>query len=222
MPNVQYTPAVYPQANTADGGYKVAQGFREGSMSFVDFTNKMAAAGRVFNANFGTVATQLTFLAQAANRPDFWIRVPSSTTIIPVACNIALGAMAGTVTTIDMRIASNDIGNGTSSAASIGPLNMRTDQPLAGGGAAGNCTARQLATADTTAETSPQTIWKNVAIRADDAGGPQQDWHTTRDQMGYPFLVGAGTWECFIWATTTQATGYATMTWIETPSTWWT
>lgn len=226
MANVQYIPKILQiDAASVDGGYKVAQGFREGSISFVQFHERMAAAGRVMSANFGTVVTQLTFLAQAANRPDAWIRVPSGTTIIPLKAGFTLGAMAGTVTTIDIRQCENDIGNGTSSAASVGPQNLRTDAigKGAGAGTAGNCTARQLATADTTAETNPITLYKVVKTRADEAAADLISGinHISREMMGNPWLVGPATWEAFIWATTTQATGYGVMTWIETPSTWW-
>lgn len=226
MATDQITPRVLvTDPNTTDGGYKVTQGWREGSVSSTTFYERMAAAGRVMVANFGTVVTQLTFLTQAANRPDMWIRVPSGTTIIPWDFHLALGAMTGTVTTVDMRIAYNDIGNGTSSAASVGPQNLRTDNPSSGAGTAGNCTARQLATADTTAETTPITIYKHVWIRADDAGSDGKNLHLTRATAGGfapSFLIGPATWETFVWATTNQATGYGVKTWIETPSIWWT
>lgn len=211
-------PRIQPQAATADVGFQAVQGFREGSMSFTDFYNRMAAAGRVFLANFGTVATQLTFLAQAANRPDFWIRVPSGTCVIPLFCHVALGAQAGTVTTMSLRHCQNDIGNGTSSAASVGPLSCRTDAPVAS-----QVTARQLATGDTTAETNPVEEWKHVTITASAAGNDMLANATVeRWMMGNPYLIGPATWEGFIWATTTQATGYAIMGWIETPANWWT
>lgn len=207
--------------NLSDSGYSIVRAWRDGTLSFAQFADSMAAAGRVFTANFGTVATQLTFLTQAANRPDAFVRVPTGTVIMPLKCDIAFGAMAGTVTTIDMRICANDIGNGTSSAASVGPVNMRTDNPGAGGGAAGLCTVRQLATADTTAETTPISIFKHVYTQADGASVGDLNRHITRDLMGSPVVIGAGTWETFIWATSTQATGYAIKTWIEMPSTWW-
>lgn len=217
MATMQMQRQVTPAVATADGGYSVVQGFREGTISTTTFYERMAAAGRVMIANFGTVATQLTFLAQAANRPDFWIRVPAGTTVLPLSCSIALGASAGTVTTMSLRHAQNDIGNGTSSAASIGPISGRTDVPYAS-----LVTARQLATADTTGETNPVEEWKHVTITASAAGNDSLANVTVdRQDLGYPYLVGAATWEGFIWATSTQATGYAIMQWIETPSNWW-
>src|SRR5260221_9923388 len=107
-------PAIAPVAVTADGGYKVVQGFREGSMGTVQFVERMAAAGYYFAANMGTVVTPLTFLITGANRPDAWIRVPTGTTILPILCIVSFTAMTGTAQQIELRTAQNDIGNGTS------------------------------------------------------------------------------------------------------------
>lgn len=169
-----------------------------------------AKEGRVFVANMGSVTTPLTFLATAANRPDAWIRVPSGTTIIPISVNVTLEAMAGTATEFDVRIAANDIGDGTSSAASVGPLTAKTNS-----GKTSNCTARQLATGDTTAETTPISVFRKTYILANAAGEDSKGMHITREQMGYPVLTGAASWEVFVAATTTQAIGYVVMTWAE-------
>src|SRR5581483_8496832 len=123
-------------------------------LTAADWRRVLAMAGKVFSANFGSVATPLTFKAQAANRPDAWIRVPSGTIIIPLKEDIVFETMAGTVTTVDVREAQNDIGNGTSAAATVPPQSLRTDAP-----SASLCTARQLATADTTAETNPISLF---------------------------------------------------------------
>lgn len=217
MADIRIQTRVIPAVDTADGAWLAVQGYREGSISAVDFFQRMATAGRLFGAEMGTVTTPLTFLASAANRPDAWIRVPSGTAIIPVYAGVTLESAAGTVTEIDVRICRNDIGNGTSSAASVGPLALRTDAP----NGAGNCTARQLATADTTAETSPLSIYRRTYARADEAG---IDWRgIEKDFRGKaPLLIGAATWEIFVAATTTQATGFVLMQWVETPSSWWT
>lgn len=222
MATLQLAPSVVPNVQSTDSGYKVVQGWRDGSMSTVDFIERMSAAGRLMTANFGSVVTALTFLITAANRPDMFIRVPSGTTIIPVKLDIAFNSMAGTVTMVDSRVCLNDIGNGTSSAATVGPVNSRTDNPATGSGVAGLCIARQLATADTTAETTPFSLFRHSYIRADDAGSNEKNLHLKRDDLGRPFLVGPCTWETFVQATTTQATGFGIKSWIETPSIWWT
>lgn len=169
-----------------------------------------AKQGRIFTANMGAVTTPLTFLATAANRPDAWIRVPLATTIVPISIHVALESMAGTATEIDVRTAANDIGDGTSSAATVGPVNMHR-----GSGVTSLCTARQLATGDTTAETTPLTIFRKSYVLANAAGEDAKGAHITREMMGYPLLSGAATWEIFIAATTNQATGFVVMTWAE-------
>lgn len=204
-----------PNRATADmvEQYSGARGTRDGVLFTAGYFESLAMQGRIFSANMGTVTTPLTFLVTAANRPDAWIRVPSGTAILPIKLNVVLESAAGTVTEIDVRIAQNDIGNGTSSAADVLARSHRTDAPISS-----LCTARQLATGDTTAETNPLSIYRRTYARADEAGIDYRGIEVTRELMGYPVLVGAATWEVFIAATSTQATGYVVMTWAELPS----
>lgn len=204
-----------PARNTADSDtMTLLRCTRDGTLFTADYFESLAMQGRIFSANMGTVTTPLTFLITAANRPDAWIRVPSGTAILPIKATVVLESAAGTVTEIDVRIAQNDIGNGTSSAADVGPRAHRTDAPLAS-----LCTARQLATGDTTAETNPLSIYRRTYARADEAGIDWRGIEVTRELMGYPLLLGAATWEVFVAATGTQATGYVVLTWAELPST---
>ena len=187
------------------------RGTRDGAMFVADWYEAHALEGRVFNAGFGSVTTVLTFLITLANRPDFWIRCPDGTMILPLVETIALEAYLGTDTEIDIRDAQNDIGNGTSTAATVAPQNMRSDAPVSS-----NCTARQLATGDTTAETNPKTLWRYTINTAEAAGNDNASKLTiTRPMMGYPVGVGPYTWETFVAATTTQATGFGIKTWVE-------
>lgn len=203
-----------PSRNTADHDtFKALRGTRDGVAFTAGYFESLAMQGRIFSANMGTVTTPLTFLVTAANRPDAWIRVPSGTAILPIKCNVVLEAAAGTVTEIDVRIAQNDIGNGTSSAADVAARTHRTDAPIAS-----VCTARQLATADTTAETNALSIYRRTYARADEAGIDWRGIDVTRELMGYPLLIGAATWEVYIAASSTQATGYVVMTWAEVPA----
>lgn len=213
-------PQIIPVASTADlaGAFKTVQGFRDGSISVVDFVSRMAAAGRLMVANFGSGATALTFKAFAANRPDAWVRVPQNVAILPVRLTASLEAMTGTATIIESRAAGNDIGNGTSAAATVGPLPSRNDAPSGGS----QCTARQLASADTTAEVNPLTLNRKEYILANAAGEDAKGVDWDRAGLNLPVLIGPATWETFISATTTQATGYAVKSWIETPANWWT
>lgn len=197
---------------TSDGNNIRHRGLRDGSAIMADLFDALGMEGRIFVANMGTVTTPITFLVTAANRPDAWIRVPANTAILPILVNVSLEAAAGTDTEIDVRAANNDIGNGTSSAADIGPLSTRNDGPVTSA-----CTARQLATGDTTAETTPRSLYRYEFSVAE---GTSSDFHVDvpRSLMGYPCLVGPATWEVFIAATSTQAIGYVVMTWAEIPS----
>src|SRR3972149_616041 len=154
-------------SQNSDGGKIEPQGLRTGDLSIVEFIQRCVLGGRGFVANFGCVTTPLTFLVSAANRPDAWLRVPAATSIIPLMVNVALEAYAGTATEIDLRMAANDIGNGTSSAASVGPLSM---SPGDDNGVATNVVARQLATGDTTTETTPISLYRRTYASVGAAG----------------------------------------------------
>ena len=215
MSDMKILPVVKsPQRNTADNNtYLGARGNRTGDLFVVDYFESLALQGRIFTASMGSVTTPLTFLITAANRPDAWVRVPAGTTILPIKCNVVLEGATGTATEIDVRICQNDIGSGTSSAATAGPLSTRTDAILSA-----LCTARQLATGDTTAETNPISVYRRTYARADEAGIDWRGIEVSRALMGYPYLVGPATWEVFIAGTSTQATGFVLMTWAEIPS----
>lgn len=195
----------------SEGAQLQARGTRDGALFVADWYEAHALEGRIFGANFGSVTTPLTFLVTAANRPDMWVRVLDGTMILPLVETVALEAFAGTDTEIDIRLAQNDIGNGTSTAASVAPTSLRTDAPISS-----NCAARHLATADTTAETNPISLWRFTINTASAAGNDNAAKVTvTRAMMGYPVAVGAATWETFVAATTTQADGYGIKTWVE-------
>ena len=195
----------------AEGAQLQARGTRDGAMFVADWYEAMALEGRIFGANFGGVTTPLTFLITAANRPDMWVRCPDGTMILPLVETITLEAFAGTDTEIDIRLAQNDIGNGTSTAATVAPTPLHTAAPYAS-----NCTARHLATADTTAETAPISLWRGTINTASAAGNDNAAMKTiSRSMMGYPVAAGPATWETFVAATTTQADGFGIKTWIE-------
>ena len=187
---------------------------RDGALFTAGFTLKAALMGRVFHVNVGTVTTPVTFLTTAANRPVWVIRVPSGTSILPVKIEHVLEAAAGTATELDIRIAQNDIGNGTSSAADVGPINARTDAPYTS-----LCTARKLYTGDATAETNPVSVHRQTWPLAQATGLiPYADYW--KPEPGEAIVVGPGSLEALLAATTTQATGYVQITYVEVPSTW--
>lgn len=192
---------------------RAREGTRDGAAFMADLKMKLGLQGRLFVVNAGSVTTPLTFLVTAANRPDVVLRVPTGTTILPFVVETVLEAAAGTATEIDVRMAQNDIGNGTSSAASVGPVNLRTDAPLTS-----LVIARQLYTADATAETNPVSVHRQTFPLAQASGlVPYSDyWVPTC----VPLLIGPASLEVFIAATTTQATGFVQIIFGEVPSTW--
>lgn len=197
-----------PQGNAGD---RDLESTRDGALFTAGQWEKLMEAGRVFVVNCGTVTTPLTFLATAANRPDWVIRVPSGTTIRPLLVETVLESAAGTATEIDIRQAQNDLGNGTSSAASVGPINLRSDVPYSS-----LCTARQLYTADATAETNPVSLHRRCFPLAQATGLiPYEDFWVP---VVSPTLVGPASLEGYIAATTTQATGYVQIWFAEIPS----
>ena len=215
MSEIRVVGSTVPTRGTSDGGFMSPRANREGVIATMDHMDMLAREGRVFGANMGSVTTPLTFLVTAANRPDAWIRVPSGTTIFPISAIVALEDFAGTDTEVDVRIAQNDIGNGTSSAADVGPRTLRTDATITS-----NCVARQLATGDTTAETNPLSVYRTTVNTANAAGNDLAGRVVAeRRHMGYPVLVGPASLEVFVAASTTQATGFVVITWGEVPST---
>lgn len=205
--------SVTPARATSDDARLRLRVARGGELYIADYFESLAAEGRIFGANMGTVTTPITFLATAANRPDAWLRVPSGTTILPLGVNIAFDAMAGTANEIDIRSAENDIGDGTSSAASILARRHRTD-----GGITSAVVARQLATGDTTAETNPLSLFRHTAVSVGTAIDTAV-LHVNREMLGYPVLVGPASLILYVASTTTQATGFVVFTWAEVPST---
>ena len=201
----------------ANGVTQNARGTRDGALFTADWKQALVMEGRVWVANMGSVTTPLTFLVTAANRPDAWLRMPSATAVIPLRVEAVLEAAAGTVTELDLRMAYNDIGNGTSSAATVGPVNY---SPNNAGALTSAVIPRQLATADTTAETTPISIHRVTFPLAQATGlVPYVDLF---EPIVCPILIGPATLELFIAATTTQATGFVQMIWAELPSTMFT
>lgn len=178
-----------------------ARAFRDKALVGMPHRQALVFEGRVFTCNAGSVTTPLTFLVTADLRPDFVLRVPSGSVVQILGVETILEAAAGTVTEIDYRTTQNDVGNGTSSAATVGPQNLRSDAPRSS-----LCTARQLYTGDSSDETNPMTVHRRCFPLAQSSGlVPYEDhWYP---EFG-PVLKGAASFEIFVAATTTQATGF--------------
>ena len=123
---------------------------RQGNLIVVDLNENRAIAGKLFAANFGTLSAVIRLLGTGIvdRRPQAWIRVPQGTTIIPLLVEVEVELAGAAVFELSVLQCSNDVGEGTSAAATVGPVNLNTRL----GSDSGLCTPRQLASADVTAE----------------------------------------------------------------------
>lgn len=216
MSDIRVVGASTPTRLTSDGNFISPRGLRDGTVVVTPLEMALSVEGRMFTAQNGDETTPLTFLALAANRPDAWLRAQGSAAIVLPTITVTLEAAAGTVTEIDVRIADNDIGNGTSTAATVGPYPTNT-----GGALSANTICRHLATGDTTAGTNERTVWRLTIpfANATTEGNQLPTFDITPAMMGYPILKGgAGSIMVYISATTTQATGFVTWKWGEVPN----
>jgi len=194
-----------------DNAYLGAQMTRDGALYTCPWPQRLALAGRVFAAGIGTLSDGEALPAAAITtlRPQLWIRVPANTTIIPLYASVQIEGASAEVE-IRMVTMTVDCGNGTSSAADYGPINLRTDAPVTS-----LCTARQEATGDVTAETG---ICPLAGMYHDDAAGTSQAsslWVWNPDVK--PVCVGASTWALYIGGSGAP-TVTAQMVWAEIPS----
>lgn len=149
--------------------------------------------GRAFRAWMGTVTTPAATPATTAitaRRPQAWIRVPAGTLIIPTSVRLTIES-CGATTQGEAVLAStsNDVGNGTSSAADGAPTNRNADSTNAS-----LCTARQLATGDVTLETGyiehARFSWAASAVNQ------MFTWPVNPDDL--PYLRGDASWLLYI------------------------
>ena len=186
----------------------------DGALYTASWLNALAIEGRVFVTNAGQSTTPLTFTAFSVNQPIFALRVPDATVLLLAHLLVDLEDVAGTDTEIIGEFTQNDIGNGTSAAATAGPISTRTDAPVTA-----NVVARQLYTADATAGTNRMEFFRaTYGIAEGTAGrGPTfVEWKV--GDVGYsPVLVGTASVKAHVSATTTQATGFVIAVHAELP-----
>ncbi|HEC64707.1 MAG TPA: hypothetical protein ENI23_05405 [bacterium] len=166
---------------------------KDGAIYAAEWIQSLIDAGHGFSAGIGllSAAEALPAAAITTLRPQLWIRVPTNTTIIPLYGAIEVED-TGATTAFEVAIGKvgSDVGNGTSSAADFGPVNMSTGADLY----TSKCTARQEATGDVTAD-ADDDLWR--AFKSEDnattpatAGGLNFEW----DPRGRaPKLVGPAT-----------------------------
>ena len=204
VPNIEPSPA----ANQTLVG---VHSDRQGNLIVEDVNKNQAVAGKMFVANFGSVTTPLATAATTAivaRRPMAWIRVPDATAIIPVRATIVVeSAGATTQGEISVAQASNDVGNGTSTASVLGARQLNTRL----GTEAGNCTPRHLSTGDCTLEVDLRELDRfSFAASAVD----QKFVYRPQNDGLFSVLHGDASWLIYIGGNAVNF--FVQMVWIET------
>lgn len=201
----------------ADGNWAPARATRDGSLYTADWIQGCIIEGKGHEAGIGLLSDSEALQAAVITtlRPSLWIRVPTDTTILPIHASITVEDTAA-VSNFEAVLGASiiDIGNGTSSAADFGPINMVTR------GGVGKCTARQEATGDTTtAGDPPSTFWRVIKFE-DNVQTPATAGPSNFEWAGYPrlpVLVGPATLQLNIGAIAGAAAPivFATLQWLE-------
>lgn len=138
-----------PGRNAGWGAGRMTQ---DGALYTAPWSTALGKEGRLMGCHFGTLTTPLATAATTAIatlRPQAWVRIPDGTAIIPLSVNVLVES-AGATTQGEISIATCtvDPGDGTGAAGTKQPVSLNTAAPVTS-----NCTTRQLATGDITAET---------------------------------------------------------------------
>ena len=195
-----------------EGSAQSARLNRRGEQIVMPWMTQLALEGRMFSANAGTITTPVTGnLIVVDARPDEAIRVPSGTLIIPCYIGITLEA-TGAVNPHELlvRATTNDVGNGTSTAITAGPLNMHTTS-----GRASNCVGRITYTADMTAATGSRELFRKQVNQDLDATSIEPLFEISALTHPMPVLNGPASLLLYVSAPTTGATFFAYVMWAE-------
>ena len=177
---------------------------RQGSAVVVDQYLQWALEGRVFVASAGSETTPLTALAYDQDQPEFVLSVPTGTSVVALSIIVDTEGSGGTAKEVIVWRVTNEVGNGTSTAATEGPTNLRSDSPRAA-----LAVPRQLYTANIT-QTAYREIWRQSTTIASIA--PFTYEYAPRSPL---IIVGPGSIGVQFAATTTQPTFFLKMTWAE-------
>ena len=182
---------------------------KRGELVAMPWAVQLAAEGRVFSAGGGTESTPVTGgnTVVDLDQPEFLLRVPAGTAIVPLHIHFLFEATGGTIAEGGASIADNDPGSGTSTAADRTPKGLST---ISAGSA---CTAAQLVTANLTL-TNNREIWRF---------GEPTDLDATNSNNGFewsylknPPMVLYGPAALLVYGVAgTSSTFYVTVTWAE-------
>lgn len=187
-----------------------AQGHRDGSMWTADWRLRLVLEGRVCVANVGTASTPVTFVTFSDLRPNLNVDVAAGMAVIPIELAFHLETSAGTLNEVIAGISRALRGVGTSTI--ITPQGYRTGLPVG----RPVSVVRSLYSADGAASVDLAEVYRSGYAFADTSLGPVKTFVWRPD---VPCVVDAGhAFSAWMSATTTQATGFATLIYAEVPA----
>lgn len=189
---------------------------RQGALITQDWIVQAILEGHGYTTQIGDATTQTDFAETAydEDQPQFALRVPDGTTVLPLSLIISLEDAAGTDNLVALSTTTNDIGNGTSTALTVSPLRAGTNISETS-----QCTARSLYTANATAATGLREFRRWVFPFANEADTlPYVARWSIREDAAIPVLVGPATLQAHVIATSTAPQGFLDAAWLELPT----
>lgn len=187
---------------------------RQGSTIGIDTLLQWALEGSVFHAQQGNAITKLAFgeTAYDEDQPQFALRIPTGVTVIPLSLRIVFEDQAGLINNAVWSVATNDIGDGTSTSATISSMRVNATAP------ASLCTANSLYTGNATAATGLFEFARWHDEFAAVSTGPNNEfiWDARKDS-NIPILVGPATLQAHITGATALQ-GFGEYVWAEFPT----
>jgi hypothetical protein len=197
--------------SVAEGAFTDLALTRKGAVIGVEQLLEWAIQGRTFHAQQGDAGTLVDFaeVAYDEDQPQFALLVPSGVLVIPLSIVYSFQDQAGTDNHIILSTTTNNIGNGTSTAATAS--NMRGNSAKTS-----LCTARSLYTGNATAATGIIEFARFVDpfAAASTAPRPRYEWNI-RTAAAIPVLEGPATIQAHVYATTDGPEGFSEWVWAE-------
>lgn len=201
----------YQLGNAVYSGPTDLQLTRDGSLRVAEQRDTFGLYGRVFAANYGQGTSYVTAkTALTAAQPDFNLDIPNGVAVYLLSIGLTFGAMTGTANQFFVQTGSGLVGNGTSSAATVGPTNMLRTSPFAS-----VCTARQAYSGSGTAPANPLEIFALNDPTAATGSVPLS--FTYQPPSLFP-LVGPASLSGYGVSTTTALTFKCVLVWAEVAS----
>lgn len=206
-------------ARVSEGNYKDILTLRDGTLSTVNWIQKLVLEGRVFHARVGTDSTPVTLDAAWANTdPDLSLDVPSGVAVIPLRVSVIMEAYGTTALFETMTLVTETLG-AASAGTGFTPVNMHT------GSSNGSACAVYVGPTVTSGYVAPYCeLYRAVVAKIATVGTGDDDssrhdgifeWNI--NQHGFaPVLKGPASMQT--WATSQAASGYISWWWAELPA----